>query len=866
MTNDPSLRVSTKRRRILGFAAAMLWTLALGGTLAWNLWQQGGVLLDEGRNQARAALETQAAMRYFVTHVGGIYVPVAKGVEPNPYLAHLSYRDIPGPNSGTLTLVNSSYLIRLVDEMTPGRDRVRVRAVAIDPLSEKNAPDTWEREALRRIRSGASEWGEMVVEEGKRWWRELRPRIASAECLDCHRGQGVKTGEILGGLSVRVPLDPLQAIMARQRMGVWLGYGLIWFLGLGGGIWGYVLTGRWARQRVAMEGKLKRELDNERTLGDILEISLAEMPFESRLHRILEVTTRSSLADLEPRGAVFLADPETESLHMAAQVGLAPVLLDACAQISFGHCLCGRAASTRELVFAGCVDERHETRYPNMTAHGHYCMPIHSGERLLGVFTLYIAEGHVRDQQEQLFLTSVADILGNLIERHLARQSLEHQAFYDELTGLPNRSLFLDRLRHHLGGGRGQGEVLSAVMFLDLDRFKTINDALGHDHGDRLLSEAARRIAGCVRPQDTVARLGGDEFTVLLEEVANPATVTHIAERIHRALEESFNLDGRRVTTSTSIGIAFTDTLELSPDGLLRDADTAMYQAKAEGTGRTVIFDVGMHSAAQQVLTLEQDLRAAVVEGQIEAWYQPIVDLTDGTIHGFEVLARWSHPERGIISLGEFIPAAEEAGIVRDIDRHMLEQACAALVDWRSRFATDTMDSLHLAVNLSCKHFAQGDFMDCLLSTTKAAGVRPEQIRLEITESLLLRDPESAGQVLNRLRGMGFKVALDDFGTGYSSLAYLHRLPAQVLKIDRSFVAGFLNDTAQSALVASIIRIAHGFQMEVVAEGIETEAQAQALAAMGCQLGQGFYYSHPVPREEVDELLQACKLPLCTTG
>ncbi len=416
-----------------------------------------------------------------------------------------------------------------------------------------------------------------------------------------------------------------------------------------------------------------------------------------------------------------------------------------CAQISFGHCLCGRAASTRELVFAGCVDERHETRYPNMTAHGHYCMPIHSGERLLGVFTLYIAEGHVRDQQEQLFLTSVADILGNLIERHLARQSLEHQAFYDELTGLPNRSLFLDRLRHHLGGGRGQGEVLSAVMFLDLDRFETINDALGHDHGDRLLSEAARRIAGCVRPQDTVARLGGDEFTVLLEEVANPATVTHIAERIHRALEESFNLDGRRVTTSTSIGIAFTDTLELSPDGLLRDADTAMYQAKAEGTGRTVIFDVGMHSAAQQVLTLEQDLRAAVVEGQIEAWYQPIVDLTDGTIHGFEVLARWRHPERGIISLGEFIPAAEEAGIVRDIDRHMLEQACAALVDWRSRFATDTMDSLHLAVNLSCKHFAQGDFMDCLLSTTKAAGVRPEQIRLEITESLLLRDPGIRG-------------------------------------------------------------------------------------------------------------------------
>ncbi len=856
MSSDLTFDDQRKRRRGLGFAAALLWTLVICASLTWNLWQQKRGILEVARSQARAALETQAATRRFVTNVGGIYVAVDKGIEPSPFLAHLPDRDIPGPGGKLLTLVNSTYLIRLVDEATQNREQVRVRATALNVLSSKNAPDPWEREALRRVHAGAPYWSEMVVEDGERWWRELRPRIASPDCLHCHQKQGVKPGDILGGLSVKVPLTSLEAVMAEHRRGVWLGHGLIWSLGLLGILWSFNLTGRWARQRADMERKLEQELSNERTLGDILEVSLSDLPFESQLNRILEATTCNPLTDLQSKGAIFLTDPENESLLLTAQVGLAPPLLESCSRIPFGYCLCGRAAATREIVFAGCVDERHETRYPGMPAHGHYCVPIRSGERLLGVFTLYVADGHLQNAQEIRFLTSVADILGNLIERHLAQQRLKHQAFYDHLTGLPNRSLFLDHLHHHLDSEHNRRPCLSAVMFLDLDRFKTINDALGHDLGDRLLAESARRIASCVRPQDTVARLGGDEFTVLVQDAGNHTTVTHIAERIHHALALPFHLDGRTVTTSTSIGIAFTDTPDPTPDGLLRDADIAMYQAKAEGNGRSVIFDVQMHGAAHQALAREQDLRTALDEGQIEAWYQPIVSLTEGRIRGFELLARWRHPERGLIPPAEFIPMAEELGLVREIDHRMLEQACATLEAWHDHFTAGIMDELYLAVNFSSKHFSQGDFMKSLMRVTEATKVRPEQIQLEVTEGLLLRDPDAAAQILRRLNEMGYKVALDDFGTGYSSLAYLHRLPAQTLKIDRSFIAGFLDDAAQAALVDGIIRMAQSFRMEVVAEGIETAAQAQALTAMGCHLGQGFYYSRPVPLSEAGTLLQ----------
>ncbi len=840
---------------LASLSVALIWTMIIAGSLAWNLWQQRKTLLDEAHTQAQAALHTQSAIRHLITRVGGIYVPTEKGVEPNPFLAHLPHRDIPGPEGTTLTLVNSSYLVRLVDESIEGkRPIVRVRATSLQPIAEANRPDEWERASLRQLHAGAPNWSELTRLDGEWVWREMQPRIATPECLSCHRNPDIQPGDVLGALSVKVPLAPLAAAMAPQRQSTLLGHGVIWLLGLTGIFWIATQIRHWMQERAHMEGQMEKDLQRERSLGEILSLSLSDLPFEARLRRILESLSHGPVPGVLPRGSIYLIDPRTGRLQPAVSVPAAPPAAPA----GEGVCSCGSAIDNRRMTVVDRVAPCHNRACPDPEPHGHYCVPIFSSERALGLFTLHVEAGRRPDRQEEGFLTAVADILGNLIERELARDHLERQAFYDALTGLPNRRLFLDRLQHRLETERRRGEGVSAVMFLDLDRFKTINDALGHDLGDRLLCEAAGRIADCVRPQDTVARLGGDEFTVLLEDIPNPATVTHVAERIHQAVEQPFDLDGRRVSTSTSIGIAFTDRPSPTLEELLRDADTAMYQAKSEGKGCTVIFDSAMHRMAQEALALEQGLKQALSREQLEAWYQPIVELEDGRIVGFEVLARWNHPQRGMIPPDRFIPLAEEAGMVREIDRRMLQAACRTL--GRLEHETGRTD-LFVAVNFSCVHFGEADFLECLERTLLGEGVRPEQVRLEVTEGLLLRNPDSGNAGLGKLKEMGFRIALDDFGTGYSSLSYLHRLPAHTLKIDRSFVTSFLGDEGQTALVETILQIARRFRLEVVAEGVESRSQAEALLAMGCSRAQGYLYSPPVPLEQALELLLGGRLP-----
>lgn len=574
----------------LGLALLLFWTAAVAVSLYWDRQRMEEAVLEQARRQAEAALDTQAAVRHFVTRVGGIYVDAARGVAPNPHLAHLPERDVRTPTGRHLTLVNSSYLIRLIDEIGTSGPAIHVRTTALHPLSPLNRPDAWERMALARLHDGRREWGEVVSGPQGRWWREVRARIATQACLACHKRQGVRPGQMLGALSVRVPLAPLRATLAPQWHALLTGHLAFWSLGCLGILWTLRQLHRWRLERVHMQQDLERELANERALSEILTESLSKRPFEARIARILEITTHAPVADLDPKGAVFLMDEQQQALRLVAQSGLPPPLLESCAQVPLGRCLCGRAALTREVIFAGCVDARHETRYTGMQEHGHYCVPIQHGRRLLGVFTLYVAHGHQRNPSEERFLQTVADILGNLIDRHLAYQALQQQAFHDALTGLPNRALFMDRARQHLEEECKRRPVLSAVLFLDLDGFKEVNDRLGHEAGDRLLVEAGQRITGCVRGTDTVARLGGDEFIVLLREIGTPEVAQRIADQIHQVLARPFRLDGRTVQVSASIGIAFNARRPVSPDTLVRQADTAMYRAKTTGKHRTVLF------------------------------------------------------------------------------------------------------------------------------------------------------------------------------------------------------------------------------------------------------------------------------------
>ncbi|HEX7242875.1 MAG TPA: EAL domain-containing protein, partial [Longimicrobiaceae bacterium] len=434
----------------------------------------------------------------------------------------------------------------------------------------------------------------------------------------------------------------------------------------------------------------------------------------------------------------------------------------------------------------------------------------------------------------------MAGSLTDVTERRRAEEQLLRSALFDALTGLPNRALLTDRLERAVRRSRRVPHDPFAVLFLDLDRFKVINDGLGHAAGDELLVAVARRLEATLRQQDTVARLGGDEFVLLLEEVGDASEATRVAERVLRQLEGPFTVGASEVYTTGSIGIAM-GSGDSHPADLVRDADTAMYRAKAEGKSRTALFDARMHAEATARLTLEADLRRALERDELRVHYQPIVSLESGRLTGFEALVRWEHPERGLLAPYAFIPVAEETGLIVPIGALVLRQACLQLRAWRE--ALPGAGRLTLSVNLSVRQFAHPTLLQDVDEVLRETGTDPATLQLELTESLLMRDAESTVALLAQIRARGIRLAIDDFGTGYSSLSYLQRFPIGTLKIDRSFVQGITPGSNESELVQTMLALARNFSMNVVAEGVETEEQLTELRRLGCGHAQGFLFA-----------------------
>jgi diguanylate cyclase (GGDEF)-like protein len=430
-------------------------------------------------------------------------------------------------------------------------------------------------------------------------------------------------------------------------------------------------------------------------------------------------------------------------------------------------------------------------------------------------------------------------------------EQLVHDAFHDALTALPNRALFLHHLGTAFARARRRPDRLLGVLFLDLDRFKLVNDSLGHVAGDQLLVELSRILRTAVRPGDVVARLGGDEFTILLEDLEDASDSTRVAERIHAAVGSAFDLGGHEVFASVSVGIALSSRDYVRAEDLLRDADTAMYQAKQEGRARTRVFDTSMHSRAMRMLALESDLRRAVERQSFLLHYQPIVYLGTRRIAGLEALTRWEHSERGLVSPTEFVHLAEETGLIFEIGRWALQQACTDMRRWLDTFGLD----LDISVNISSRQFSQPNLVDQVAFALRESGLDPARLKLEITESVIMENAEAALSMLARLKDLGARVSIDDFGTGYSSLGYLLRFPADCVKIDRSFVSPIGKGRRHQQVVEAILNLCGGLGMEVVAEGIETEEQHAQLQALGCRFGQGFLFARPMDLERTEALL-----------
>ena len=441
----------------------------------------------------------------------------------------------------------------------------------------------------------------------------------------------------------------------------------------------------------------------------------------------------------------------------------------------------------------------------------------------------------------------------DITHRKRAEQQLVHEAFHDGLTGLPNRAWFMEQLQVSLDLVHSRKDRLFAVLFLDLDRFKLINDSIGHMVGDQLLIGIANRLSRCIRPGDKVARLGGDEFTILLDDIRSASEAVEVADRIQKHVSQPFNVGGYETFTTVSIGIAFSNPDYQLPEDFLRDADTAMYQAKSLGKARYVIFDKGMHARAVNLLQLETDLRRAIDRDEFFIEYQPIVELESGRLTGFEALVRWQHPDRGSILPDRFIAVAEETGFIVPIGHWVLLQACLQMQRWNEKHSPAI--PLSISVNLSARQFAQSNLLEQITQILDVTGLDPRLLKLEITESVVMESVESAAGTLEKLRALGVELSIDDFGTGYSSLSYLHRLPIDTLKIDRSFVSHMTENNENKEIVRTIIMLAKTLGMGVIAEGVETKEQAASLRELGCHSVQGYLVARPLDAESTDRLI-----------
>ena len=485
-------------------------------------------------------------------------------------------------------------------------------------------------------------------------------------------------------------------------------------------------------------------------------------------------------------------------------------------------------------------------------------------ERPYGVLELELPLRH-RDGHPctaQITITNLLDnpSVGGLVlntrdisERRQLEDQLVHQAFHDSLTSLANQALFKDRVDHALQRTKRHMPSV-AVLFLDLDGFKEVNDSLGHAAGDRLLIQVAERLRSCVRPSDTVARFGGDESAVLIEDASDDVDVDQVAERVLEGLRQPFVVNGREHHVRGSMGIARMESDVDGADHLLRNADLAMYRAKATGQGGYERYDPQMHTELVQRVQLEADLRRALDARELFLLYQPTFDLASGQIVGAEALARWQHPTRGLVPPTEFIPLAEASGLIRPLGAWVLREACRQAATWQ-RVNNQRDKPLALSINLSGRQLQVPEVVDDVAAALRDSGLPPDALVLEMTESVLLDDSETVLAILRQLKALGARLAIDDLGTGYSSLSYLHRFPVDILKIDRSFVERLNHASDNAELAWTVVRLGQSLQLVTVAEGVEDSAQFLALRRMGCDIGQGYYFGRPMESADMDRLV-----------
>jgi diguanylate cyclase (GGDEF)-like protein/PAS domain S-box-containing protein len=619
---------------------------------------------------------------------------------------------------------------------------------------------------------------------------------------------------------------------------------------------GIVIVGKVVTDRVVAEEALRASEARLRDQASILEMIATSTPLEDTLAELCRLVEHQIE---RARCTILLVDDELPVLRHGAAPAFPPSFLTAVDGIPVGEgsTICGSAAVRGETVVVSDARTAVDPEFGRLAAEygigGAWSTPIlaSSDQQVLGTFATYLDEVRLPTSAEQSVVESVLHLAAVAIERTQFEERLALQAQHDPLTGLPNRALFNELLEHSLRRAQRSGASL-AVLFLDLDRFKVVNDSLGHDAGDDLLAVLGQRLAGVLRPGDVVARFGGDEFTVLcddLEPVVADRQAIAVAERLIDALREPFLIGGEEQFVSASVGIAISMTGLERPEALLRDADAAMYRAKERGKGRCEVFDAEMRDRARERHDTENALHRAVAREEFCVFFQPVISLHDGTCQGVEALARWRHPERGLLTPSDFLGTAEETGLVVPIGAWVLERACRHAVEWRR--ALRSSQPFRLSVNLSGRQLVHADLADLVAEILGTSGLDAEALCVEITETVLMDDIDAGVAAVKALKALGVRVSIDDFGTGYSALGYLRQFPVDEVKIDRTFVERLGTEPEDAAIVAAVVSLGHALGVTVTGEGVETSSQLDVLRKLGVDAAQGYLFAPPQPPDDL---------------
>ena len=619
---------------------------------------------------------------------------------------------------------------------------------------------------------------------------------------------------------------------------------------------GNILVFRDVTAKHHAQKEMDQDIEGRKALNELLHIRSTEMSIDQLLTKALTIVSSVSWLDIH-RGGIFLMDYRQKLLRLQVHKNFGSELQSLCKKIKLGQCLCGRAAQQRELVYSASVDERHEIQYEGMTPHGNYNIPIILDKVVLGVIVLYLKVNHSKRQQEVEFLGNIASALGILIDLNRKSEKIQKLAYFDKLTQLANRAFLLKHFKQVVAKAKLNSRQFS-VLFLDLDRFKAINDTLGHHVGDEILVQVARRLEDCVRKDDFVARLGGDEFVVLLSGARKPGSSSfdsaqNIAQKILDSIRQPFLIDNHDLIIGTSIGIAVYPENGNKLETLLQNADAAMYHAKGQGRNNFQFYSQSMNEALLHRLELETALCKAAEKGHLIVHYQPQVDMGSNTIVGAEALLRWNDPKMGVIDPSEFIPIAEESDLIIQLGEWVLEQVCLQLKQWKQENKYPQIKTI--AINVSLKEIQQSSFAGGVSAILDRHKINPRLIEFELTESALADDSRTIRENMMELKAIGVKLALDDFGTGYSSLGRLKDFPVNSIKIDRSFVKDMTSKNSDAAIARAIVAMAHSMRIKVLAEGVETPNQLKYLSKYGCDLFQGYYCA---PALNSDDFVKFC--------